>query len=243
MYESHTQNQKYLNYIQPLNQHVFGIIHHRLSSIDPLWYEKKILDYGCNVGHLLTTAPANTIDPTNYIGIDPQYKALDVARENHPDANWIHYDGYHVAFNPNGSKTEKPNLPFNPEIIVSHGVFTHCDMETILETLEYFKQIIQPNGYIVFSVWEDKHYHYYIDKLLKERFGLAVPESIRSAEYNNSCYLINRNEITVDKEHLDIESCDWLETFYTRSYLLSTIPGIVDLPGPQTKHTIFILPT
>lgn len=242
MYEDHTENQKYIDYIQPLNQNIFIAINERLSQVDPSWYKKKILDYGCNIGHLLTTSNG-IIDHSSYAGLDPQIKPLEIARKKYPNAHWIHYNGHHVSFNPTGDKIEKPKLPFRPEIIIAHGVFTHCDMATILETIEYFKQIIQPNGIIVFSLWEKMHYPQYLDIFLKNRLKIDVPNSVKGVEYNDSCYLINRNEVILDQEKLDIEQCDWIETFFTRPYILNKIPGALAFNGIKTKHTIFLLPT
>ena len=57
--QRHTEfgNQKYRDYIQPANQDVFEIFNDRLSIIDPEWYTKEILDFGCNVC-LLYTSPS-----------------------------------------------------------------------------------------------------------------------------------------------------------------------------------------
>jgi hypothetical protein len=242
MFEEHTENQKYVNYLQPLNQDVFALIYTRMIGIDSEWYKKKILDYGCNNAHLLKTS-RGVIDQHNYLGIDVQENAIEVARNLYPDANFTHYNGYHVSFNPAGSK-EYPDIGnFKPEIIVCHGVFTHCDMDTIIETIDYFKSIIKPNGYIIFSLWEDFHLPLYVDVFLKGRLNVDVPQYLLKLNYNHSFYLINRNEAVIDSDILSMESCDWIETFYRRDYLKSKISNLLIPDGIKSKHTIFVLPT
>ena len=95
-------NQLYRDYVQPANQDVFEVINDRLKHIDPQWYKKEILDFGCNIGHLLTTANG-AISPLKYTGIDIHKKSLDIAKDLHPTATWIHYNGYNSTFNPTGN--------------------------------------------------------------------------------------------------------------------------------------------
>jgi 2-polyprenyl-3-methyl-5-hydroxy-6-metoxy-1,4-benzoquinol methylase len=242
MFTEHTENQKYVDYLQPLNQNVCALIHTRMESIDSTWYKKKILDYGCNNGHLLRTSRSKILQE-NYLGIDVQIKPLDQARTDFPNAQFIHYDGYHVSFNPTGQKEFPIIGHFKPEIIVCHGVFTHCDITSILETLDYFKSIIMPNGYIIFSLWEDCHLSKYIDIFLEDRLNITVPKNIADLSYKNSYYLINRNDALIDQEKLILEKCDWIETFYRREYIKQKIPNLLIPEGLKSKHTIFVLPT
>lgn len=241
MFEEHKENQKYINYLQPLNQDVFALIYTRMKDIDQQWYKRKILDYGCNNAHLLKTS-RNMIPYSNYLGVDVQKSPIGIAKETYFDANFIHYNGYHVSFNPSGQK-QYPNLNgFTPEIIVCHGVFTHCEMGTITDTIDYFKSIIAPNGYIIFSLWEDFHLPQYVDIFLKGRLDVDVPHELLKLDYNYSFYLINRNKAILDSETLDLESCDWIETFYRRDYLKYKIPNVLIPDGIKSKHTIFVLP-
>jgi SAM-dependent methyltransferase len=241
MFKEHTENQKYINYLQPLNQDVFAIIYTRMKLIDENWYKKRILDYGCNNGHLLRTS-RNKIPLENYLGIDVQETSLLKAQEEFANANFIKYNGYHVAFNPAGDKTF-PNIDFKPEIIICHGLFNHCDMTTILDTLSFFKSIIQPNGYIIFSLWEDFHLPQYINIFLKGRLNVTVPDNIAGMLYNNSYYLINRQDAVIDQDTLNLDKCDWIETFYRRDYLTQNISNLLIPDGIKSKHSVFVLPT
>jgi len=242
MLEEHTKNQKYINYLQPRNQSLCWLIHTRMRNIDSQWYKRKILDYGCNNAHLLTTSH-NAISHSNYIGVDIQKNAIDVASSLYPNAKFVLYDGYHVSFNPSGTKKFPELGPYRPEIIVCHGVFTHCDIITITNTIEYFKSIIEKGGFIIFSLWEDFHLPQYVNLFLKEKLNVIVPQNLLSLEYKVSFYLINRNYAIIDRETLDLKQCDWIETFYRRNYILSKIPNVLIPNGEKSKHTIFVIPT
>ena len=242
MFTEHTENQKYIDYLQPLNQDIYALIHSRMKSIDEYWYKKKILDYGCNNGHLLRTSHNNILQE-NYLGIDIQTKPLAQARTDFPKAQFIHYNGYHVSFNPIGQKEFPEINQFKPEIVVCHGVFTHCDITSIIQTLDYFKSIVVPGGYIIFSMWEDFHLPKYIDIFLQTKLNITVPKNISNLPYENSFYLINRNDALIDQETLTLDQCDWIETFYRRAYIKQKIPNLLIPEGLKSKHTIFVLPT
>lgn len=240
--QRHTEfgNQKYRNYIQPANQDVFEIFNDRLSSIDPTWYNKEILDFGCNVGHLLTTSDEK-IDPKKYTGVDIHKKSLEIAEELNPDATWIHYNGYNSTFNPNGNIEDFFTVEKKPEIIIAYGVFTHCDFKEINRLLKNLKTILADNGIIVFSIWEDVHINGYLN-FLKNCFDLklyADPVFI-NAKFDKSMYLINRESAIFDKEETGYTELNWLEAFYNKEYMLKLIPNTEFLNGTYSHHSIFL---
>lgn len=240
--QKHTElgNQKYRNYIQPANQDVFEVFDDRLSRIDPQWYNKKILDFGCNVGHLLTTANGK-IDPLNYTGVDINKDSLEIAKRLHPNATWIHYNGYNSTFNPDGQISELFEVETKPEIIIAYGVFTHCDIDEILRLVTYLKSILASNGIIVFSIWEDIHFKGYLN-FLKNAFMLRLidDDTFSNVKFKNSLYLINREHTVIDKTSSGITDCNWIETFYNKEYILSQIENTEMLEGVYSHHSIFL---
>lgn len=233
-------NQKYRNYIQPANQDVFEIFNDRLKSIDPLWYTKEILDFGCNVGHLLTTADGK-INPLKYTGVDIHQKSIDIAKELHPTANWIHYNGYNSTFNPTGNINETFSLDKKPEIIIAYGVFTHCDLIEINRLIVMLKSLLSDNGILVFSAWEDQHFDGYLN-FLKHCFNLPLldDEKFNRIKCNRSIYLIDRNRTVVDSDYSGTDDCEWLETFYNQGFLIESIPNTAFLEGTYSHHSIFL---
>jgi len=231
--EHHRINQKYKGYIQPNNQDVFEVLNSRIASLVPDWTNKTILDFGCNVGHLLKTAGEN-IPHSNYYGVDIFQKSLDIAKERFPDAHWIHYNGYNSTFNPEGTKDAIFELPVNPDIIIAYGVFTHCTFPEIRKWINHFRTIVNPGGAIVFSIWEDWNFPGYL-RFLKAAFNMEVN---LTPECKNSIYFVNRKETIIDQEIFDDE-CDWLETFYNKEYILKNIPNSQFLPGNYTHHPVY----
>lgn len=232
-------NQKYIDYIQPANQDVFEIFNDRLSKIDPLWYTKEILDFGCNVGHLLTTSDGK-INPKKYTGVDVHKKSLDIAKSLHPNATWIHYNGYNSTFNPDGNLEETFKLDKKPEIIIVYGVFTHCDFKEILRLLEILKSMLSDKGIIVFSAWEDIHFPGYLD-FLKFCFNIDIKNKFVNKVFKKSLYLINREDVMIDENESGQKRLTWLETFYKREFILNSIPNVIFLDGTYSHHSLFLV--
>jgi SAM-dependent methyltransferase len=240
--QPHTEfgNQKYRNYIQPANQDVFEIFNNRLSTIDPEWFTKEILDFGCNVGHLLGTSNGK-ISPIKYTGVDVHKKSLEIAKELYPDASWVHYNGYNSTFNPDGNIEEFFTVNKKPEIIIAYGVFTHCDFKEINRLITNLKNILADNGIILFSVWEDVHVNGYLT-FLKNCFDLNLfaNAQLANAKFHNSMYLINRETAILDKEETGHTDLNWLESFYNKEYILNSIPNTQFLNGTYSHHSIFL---
>jgi 2-polyprenyl-3-methyl-5-hydroxy-6-metoxy-1,4-benzoquinol methylase len=234
----HSINQEYSDYIQPLNQDLFGIIDRQMKNIDNKWYNGDILDFGCNAGNLLRTSNRKICE-SSYTGVDVQHKPLILGRTDYPAASWLHYDGYHRAFNPAGS-VEFPNLQKKFDYIFCIGVFMHCDMHTIMKYLDYFKSILNKDGRIIFSLWESKHWELYSKIFLQRKFNIVLPASAFK-DFTNSIYLIDRSYTIADKESIDLEKCKWIETFFDTAYLMSNAPGVVELDRDSAIHSYFLL--
>jgi 2-polyprenyl-3-methyl-5-hydroxy-6-metoxy-1,4-benzoquinol methylase len=234
----HSVNQLYSNYIQPLNQNLFGIINERLEEIDPVWTQKKILDYGCNAGNLLRSSKGN-IKENKYTGIDVQEIPLRIARADFPEANWIQYNGYHRAFNPDGTQ-QFPDIIEKFDYIFCIGVFQHMDISEISKTLEYFKTLLLPGGKIIFSFWERKHWLPYSTIFLPTKLKVSLPEYLFK-EFKKSVYLVNRERTLFDIVDADINVCNWFEAFYDFEYFKSHFHDVVEIDRESSIHSFLML--
>ena len=100
--------------------------------------------------------------------------------------------------------------------------------------------MLNKDGTIVFSIWEDFHYLRYIDFFLKFRLNITVPKEVYQP-FNNSIYLVDREYAITDQEQLGIQTVDWLETFYKRDYLIHEIDNLKFPDGPSSLHSIFTI--
>jgi 2-polyprenyl-3-methyl-5-hydroxy-6-metoxy-1,4-benzoquinol methylase len=237
-FQQHRLNQKYKDYIQPKNQDIFDVIDRRLSRHVPNWYESKILDFGCNVGHLYSTSSGKIL-ADNYVGVDVNLSSIEIAKKTFPDTNWIHYNRYNNTFNPTGTTDVDFEIPFKPKIITVIGVFTHMSFSEIKFWLDYLQSILDDNGFIIFSLWEDTHYYSYLG-FLDRAFGINT--KLVKPDFEKSIYLINRQELILDSETLPQKHFDWVETFYKRNYILEEFPNAKVLPDTTwAAHEVYIM--
>jgi hypothetical protein len=125
---------------------------HQLGHPD--WPSKKVLDFGGNAGNILLD-PDCRIVPENYWSIDVSRDGIGVGRRRHPRANFILYDRYNFAFNPNGT----PGLPIpDPgvrfDIIIGHSVITHVSKAETLEFIHRLLGFLTDDGVLAFSFYE-----------------------------------------------------------------------------------------
>ena len=116
----------------------------------PDWRSKKVLDFGGNIGNLLTTG--STIDPRNYWCIDVSRDAIEQGRAAHPEAHFVFYDRYNWAFNPTGTEdlpVPDPGPRF--DVIVAYSVFTHTNQRETRELVSQLRQLLVPGGTIAFT--------------------------------------------------------------------------------------------
>lgn len=232
---NHSTNQCYRDYIQPIGQNTFQVVDSRLSLVDPDWYNKKILDFGCNVGNLILTSNKKIL-PKNYTGFDVMKSSIDIAKSKFPDYNWIHVDRYNNTFNPTGTN-EEITFEESFDYILIIGVFTHMCFDEIKFWINYLKKFLTPTGKIVFSIWEDKHYYSYLgflDRSFDIDIGLAKPQC------NSSIYILNRKELLIDENNL-LGNYDWLETFYKRDFLVNELKCNPIYHTMWAAHEIYIL--
>lgn len=226
--DTEIKNQLYREYIQPANCNIFEIINDKLKFLVPNWNKGKILDFGCNVGHLLETSNGE-ISEFDYTGVDVLIEPLEIAKKKYLNATWVHYNNYNSTFNYNGIKNLKLELTDKYDVIVAYDVFTHCEIPEIKKKIEMLKQFVNSNGIILFNLWEIKYFWRYLTSL-KNNFNLDLDYLRWQGSYaRDSVYLVNRKTIVTDKEHSSLDNFDWLETFFSTNYIQKQIPDVINL--------------
>lgn len=134
----------------------------------PAWKGKRILDFGGNVGNLLSES---SIDAEKYWCIDVSREAIEKGSLNIPEAHWLWYDRYNISFHPTGSRTaEIPDLGHRFDLILAYSVFTHTDMDETRLLAGRLLSRLEPDGVMAFT-FIDPHYRSW------ERQGLSPREA------------------------------------------------------------------
>src|SRR5262249_24580918 len=111
------------SFISARREGVFTYFDYELGS--PSWKDKKVLDFGGNIGNLLHDQ-SSTIEPHNYWCIDVSRNAIERGKLTYPSAHWLFYNRYNFAFNPGGVEgLEVPDAGQKFDYIVAYSVFTH----------------------------------------------------------------------------------------------------------------------
>jgi SAM-dependent methyltransferase len=108
---------------------------------------QTVLDFGSNCGNLLKSS---RIDPGQYTGIDVDAEAIDEGKKLFPDATWLWYNRYNPVYNPYGTQ-EYPSLGTEYDLVVSYSVFSHIEVNDMLDLLEFLYSNLSNTGKILFS--------------------------------------------------------------------------------------------
>jgi len=124
----------------------------------PDWKGRRILDFGGNVGTFLASA-GDKVDHEDYWCIDVNRAVVEQGRLTYPRAHFVHFDRYSPQYNPHGIR----NLPVPDcggvkfDIILAFSVFTHTDVNEMVETVGALRRTLSPDGVLAFTFFEP-HY-------------------------------------------------------------------------------------
>jgi 2-polyprenyl-3-methyl-5-hydroxy-6-metoxy-1,4-benzoquinol methylase len=123
----------------------------------PNWRQLTILDFGGNIGNLLTDA-GSRLDPEHYWCMDVSSHAIEIGRRKHPRAHWVHYDRYNYCFNSGGIPGLKlPTLGRTFDYILAYSVFTHVVPSEMQELIAALSSRIHPGGRLAFTFIDPSH--------------------------------------------------------------------------------------
>ena len=154
--------------------------------------DASILDIGCGFGDLLDylhhTYPGTTFD---YTGVDLMKEFIDVAREKHPDAEFVHSDFLEFG---SGKKYK---------YIINCGCFTFLDPNDEEASYKYIDNFMtkaldlcSEDGAVIFHFLTDK-----VDfRTSKEDFHVS-PEKILGIAYSHS------RRVVLDNSVFPFEAC------------------------------------
>jgi ubiquinone/menaquinone biosynthesis C-methylase UbiE len=143
---------KYAEYILEKTKKDYDLIAEEFSQTRGfLWEElkkfkdlvkdgEKILDLGCGNGRLLEILRDKKIE---YIGVDSSRKLIEIAKEKHPNFQFLVADALSLPF-----------LENSFDKVFSISVFHHIPSEELrLQFLKEIKRILKPKGILILTVW------------------------------------------------------------------------------------------
>jgi len=220
----------------------------------PDWKDKRVLDFGGNVGNLLRD-PNCTIKPRNYWCIDVSRDAIQTGKRDFPDAHWFFLDRYNFAFNPTGiAGMRLPELDVRFDFILAYSVFTHIASEEMIETIDELRRLLEKGGLLAVSFFDPNvivrsepggptTLKKRLEKIRKDNGSIDVEGLLEQARNARRCIIVNDGDLYVDCDdignHMEHKS---FQTFFTHDFMKELFPeAIIQPPLNGGPHSCCIL--
>ncbi|HKV36039.1 MAG TPA: class I SAM-dependent methyltransferase [Pyrinomonadaceae bacterium] len=123
----------------------------------PVWKNRKILDFGGNIGTFLESAGAN-VDHKDYWCIDINPAVIAQGRALYPRAHFIHFNRYNSQYNSHGIRNHPiPDCGVKFDFILAFSVFTHVDEKEMVESVGSLRQMLSKDGVLAFTFLEPNY--------------------------------------------------------------------------------------
>ena len=117
----------------------------------PAWRDKKLLDFGGNVGGFLAGA-GRAVAQEDYWCLDLNREVVEKGRRRFPRAHFLHYDRYSSQYNPEGIRNlPVPDLGLKFDIVTAFSVFTHAHLNDMIELVGQLRGALAPRGVLAFT--------------------------------------------------------------------------------------------
>ena len=201
----------------------------------PDWRGKKVFDFGGNKGNLLRD-PSCSIRQQDYYCLDVLREAIEIGREDFPEAHWIHYDRYNRSFNPEGVidlPVPDPGVRF--DFVLAYSVFTHTTLEEMKDLVSQLERFLAPGGTLAFTfidphwrpwfgAYDGNNLRWRLEQCQAKDLDRLIDES-RDADW---CALINGTELYVNSNGpwtINPETCATYNVFYNENFLQQQFPN------------------
>jgi SAM-dependent methyltransferase len=222
-------NYTHHNWVQPDNKNLFKVFS-KNTNIN--WESTSILDFGCNAGNFLLTA-SPFIDKSKYLGVDVMEHPLTIAKTKFPEYQFLKYNKYHPSYNPAGIDVNlKDIIDKKFDVAVAYSVFTHATIKQTLEELDQIKSVMQPDGVILFTVWDHKNIKTSYD--IFKQYTKDITVNYDNVLFDKFTNCIDGKMFINDQEDINISKCKTIDTFYHLDKLSSIIPNAEVLEDTRT---------
>lgn len=160
----------------------------------PEWRNKKILDFGGNIGSLLDGS-GKILDKDDYWCVDINKTVIAIGRREHPEAHFVHYDRQSSQYNPDGACfLPIPDCGEKFDMILAFSVFTHTHSNEMLEMVPQLRAMLAPSGVLAFTFSDPGDPRSRVRDMI-ERQGTRNPKQVNElmerARQSNWCLLID----------------------------------------------------
>lgn len=185
----------------------------------PNWKDISVLDFGGNCGNLLRD-PLSQIPQANYTCLDVSLDALNLGRNDFPQARWHHYNRWNSRFNPDGLKDLKiPDLG-EFELIIACSVFTHTTESEMKETVRELRKICRT---LAFTIMTPEVAFYYANKRMTPTPEKKLLQQQRIKGLS-SFYLID--DIHIHEKDPGLDRANSFYFLLTLDHLRDLFPGV-----------------
>ena len=208
-------------YLQANNKNLFNIFSED-TGID--YTQAKVLDFGCNQGNYLIHAH-KVVKSAKYIGIDVNFPSIEIAKIRHPAYKFVHYNKWHISYNPQGDKNIKVNdfVDSDFDVVVAYSVLTHTTIDQTRKILDELYQVIKPGGTILFTIWLEQHFRQFYEWMKTVHKDHTFVE-YQKPNFNSVLYWTDYTNVTTDVNDLDINLCGSLCTFWKQESFEQLFP-------------------
>jgi len=213
----------------------------------PKWKDKKVLDFGGNVGNLLLD-PNCKIKESDYWCIDVSASAIRQGKARFPEAHFIHYDAYNHAFNPSGIKgLQIPDTGVRFDYILAYSIFSHIASDEMLGMIDRLTELLQEDGTLIFTFLvanynAAQHHPDYVDisnfaKRMERFNGEEYDRDLLERAYTHDrVILVGKDKVYVDdeySEHTTQANAREFFTYYSPKYLRRQFDCIIKRPPAE----------
>lgn len=227
----------------------------------PEWTNRKILDFGGNVGGFLVGADERVVHD-NYWCLDLNKGVIERGASDFPRAHFRHYDRYSSQYNPDGVRNLPiPDLGLKFDTIMAFSVFTHTHQQEMLDLVSQLRNMLTPNGVLAFTFTDPSYERTLSDPALPpgtdvrkllgwrkaENPSLEIEEMVETARQSDWCLVVDEKLYVApgpEFSHQEHRGKPWESycSYFKVEYMSSLFPKAKVFPpvSPEWQHCCVI---